>query len=164
MIFVKRILNILSNILCTILLIGIIATAVCFALGIKPYVVLSGSMEPNIHTGSVCFVNSKASYDEVEVGDVIAFKTTTGVMVTHRVIEETAEGFVTQGDANDVPDGIITTRSNFGGETIFSVPQIGYAMVALQKPANIAIVIVIILAILALSFVDTMEEGVKKKK
>ena len=30
---------------------------ILYAFGIVPYVVLSGSMEPTIETGSVCFIN-----------------------------------------------------------------------------------------------------------
>ena len=32
-------------------------TKICKVCGIVPYVVLSGSMEPTIETGSVCFIN-----------------------------------------------------------------------------------------------------------
>lgn len=83
--------------------------------GIKPYITMSGSMEPNVKTGSICFVNTNADYDDILVGDVIAFETPTGGMVTHRVISITEEGMETQGDANDVSDGISTTRENFAG-------------------------------------------------
>ena len=39
--------------------------------GINPYVVLSGSMEPQIHTGAIAFVNTKDT--AVKVGDVVTY-------------------------------------------------------------------------------------------
>lgn len=40
--------------------------------GINPYVVLSGSMEPQIHTGAIAFVNTKDT--AVKVGDVVTYR------------------------------------------------------------------------------------------
>ena len=89
--------------------------AVLMLLGFRPYIVLSGSMEPALHVGSICMVNTKAEY---EAGN--------GALVTHRVITITAQGMETKGDANEVSDGITTTKENFHGKTIGSIPGIGY--------------------------------------
>ena len=105
-------------------------------LGVRPFITMSGSMEPKIKTGSLCFVNTKASFYDMEVGDIIAFETASGAMVTHRVIREEDRGLVlvTKGDNNDVEDGPTTTVDNFRGETLFSIPYVGYILIAIQKP------------------------------
>ena len=50
--------------------------------GYKPFIVLSGSMEPSIMTGDMVFVK-ETDPDSLKVGDVIAYKSGSAV-VTHR--------------------------------------------------------------------------------
>ena len=74
--------------------------------GYKPFIVLSGSMEPSIMTGDMVFVK-ETDPDSLKVGDVIAYKSGSAV-VTHRIVEVKSENgetrYVTQGDANDAAD------------------------------------------------------------
>lgn len=100
----------------TALMVGFIAyIMVCSAKG-KPVnvfgrsllTVVTGSMEPSLHTGDYIYVK-KVPPDELEVGDVITFRSeegdVSGKLVTHRIIEITPEGdFVTKGDANTIAD------------------------------------------------------------
>lgn len=114
------------------LLIMIFALAVLIAnyIGYNFYVVRSGSMEPNIHTGSLAIVYERADFYEMEVGDIVAFKLVNGELVTHRIEDITKiDGithFLTKGDANEVSDGYTTNIQNFYGETVRSVPGVGY--------------------------------------
>ena len=75
-------------------------------LGYKPFIVLSGSMEPSITTGDMVFVK-ETDPDSLKVGDVIAYKSGSAV-VTHRIVEVKSENgetrYVTQGDANNAAD------------------------------------------------------------
>ena len=85
--------------------------------GLERYVIISGSMEPTIPTGSVVY-DEVVPVVDLEVGDVITFVPPPeyGVTdpVTHRIVEigVAAEGssaageplFRTQGDANEYPD------------------------------------------------------------
>lgn len=96
--------------------------------GVVPYVVLSGSMEPQIRTGSLCFVNTKATFEGIKAGDVIAFETANGSLVTHRVIKIKDGMMETKGDANQVTDGFTTTKENFRGKSVFSIPIAGYVI------------------------------------
>ena len=66
--------------------------------GIRPYIVMSGSMEPAILTGSLCFVNTNAEFADVREGDVIAFRSAMGTLVTHRAVAVTEDGVETCGD------------------------------------------------------------------
>ena len=75
-------------------------------LGYKPFIVLSGSMEPSIMTGDMVFVK-ETDPDSLKVGDVISYKSGSAV-VTHRIVEVKSENgetrYVTQGDANNAAD------------------------------------------------------------
>lgn len=154
----KRITSILIDIIFYSFLAILVAGLILFALGIKPYITMSGSMEPEIHTGSVCFVDTKATYTEIQVGEVIAFEASTGGLVTHRVIAITNEGMETKGDSNDVTDGVSTTPANFRGKTLFSIPYVGYVIKALQKPLYIAIGCIVLLGIFLFYVVDAYYE------
>jgi signal peptidase len=54
-------------------------------LGITPMAVLSGSMEPTYHVGSMLYVKSETP-ENIKQGDPITFKINDNTMVTHRVI------------------------------------------------------------------------------
>ena len=69
--------------------------------GIRPYVVYSGSMEPEIPTGAVVF--TKEGEFSPKKGDIITFHNGDTV-VTHRVVKKEKDIFITKGDANKTED------------------------------------------------------------
>ena len=75
--------------------------------GIKPVIVLSGSMEPVIQTGDMIFLHS-TDPARLQTGDVICYLDS-GQAITHRIvgIREGEDGqvrYVTQGDGNNTAD------------------------------------------------------------
>ena len=58
--------------------------------GLTPYAVLSGSMEPEYPVGSLVYVKAVDPLD-VEVGDAITFSLPSGTLVTHQVYQIDAE-------------------------------------------------------------------------
>ena len=160
--FIKITKTVLNIIITAIIIIGI-AFIGLFCFGIQPYVVESGSMEPTIKTGSVCFINKKAEYDKMQVGDIIAFKINTGASVTHRIESITESGFETKGDANSAVDSVITTQDNFIGKNIFSIPNIGFIVKSLQTPSG-KIVLGTIILVIFLAGILIGEPSKKKKK
>ena len=82
------------------------------------YAVMSGSMEPYYHVGSVVIVDKHFTPEEIAVGDPI----------THRVIEvnEETREFKTKGDANEVEDLAPVPFENVIGKAGMSVPMVGY--------------------------------------
>lgn len=150
----KKFLNFLSTVLTFGLLLCVLSLVISMTIGIRPYVVLSGSMEPTIHTGSMCFVNTNKNYKDVKEKDIIAFESASGQMVTHRAINITEEGIETKGDNNDVSDGITTTEKNFKGLTLFSIPYLGYIskFIATKNGMIITISVIVMLMILNLIF------------
>lgn len=105
--------------------------------GLRPMCVLSGSMEPTYHTGSLIYVKPCAPED-VQVGDAITFVLNEDLdVVTHRVISIDAENehFYTQGDANDAPDGAPVYFKNLIGRPVFT-PVSGLCFALGLEPAG----------------------------
>ena len=94
-------------------------------LGYKPFIVLSGSMEPSIMTGDMVFVK-ETDPDSLKVGDVIAYKSGSAV-VTHRIVEVKSENgetrYVTQGDANNAADQSLVSRRTWKAFTREELPE-----------------------------------------
>lgn len=65
--------------------------------GFASAAVVSGSMEPTINTGDFIITLKRNGY---EVGEVVMFLEG-GVYTTHRIVEETEDGFRTMGDNNE---------------------------------------------------------------
>jgi len=125
---IKGLINVLTTL---IIVVGVIFIGL-YIFGITPYVVLSGSMEPTIKTGSLCFINKHAKYENIKDKDIIAFKSN-NVLVTHRVDSITDEGFITKGDNNENQDGGVVTKSNYVGKNMFWIPKLGYAVKIVQS-------------------------------
>ena len=128
-------LNRIVAVLTVIILIVVAGFTAPRLFGVKPFVVLSGSMEPTIPTGSCVFVNTKDR--DVSEGDIITFSLSTGentgVFVTHRVNKITDDGLIqTKGDNNDNPDGYLE-KDAVVGTVIFHVPVLGQVLDFLQS-------------------------------
>ena len=122
----------LWNIISTLIVILIVILAILLGgvrlVGLRPFAVLSGSMEPAYHVGSLIYVKACDPAD-VEVGDPITFVLDEDLNVaTHRVIEIDAENqhFYTKGDANNAPDGAPVYFKNLIGRPVFTIPYLGY--------------------------------------
>lgn len=128
----KKVFSILTNVVFTgLMTFALVVTLSMFSIGgIRIYSVLSGSMEPTIHTGSVIVGMPADSY---AVGDIVTRMTETDdVTVTHRIVEKVerdgAPVFRTKGDANNVADDEDIPASAIVGRVAFSVPYLGFAM------------------------------------
>lgn len=106
------------------------ATVTASAMGLRPLVVRSGSMEPRIATGSMVLVRDVPA-TQLRVGDVVAVDLPGDVRVIHRVVAvEAADAGLTslrlKGDANDDPDPapVLVRRA---GLLVGSAPGVGRA-------------------------------------
>ncbi len=108
----------------------------------KVKVVLSGSMEPTIQTGSIIVARPVNQYQK---GDIITFgkDTKKEIPVTHRIVSEKDGGFITRGDANDVTDTNLVQKKDIIGRVIFSAPYVGYAISAAKTPLGFVFLIII---------------------
>lgn len=113
---------------------------------IQTKVVLSGSMEPAIHTGSVVVIKPVKEY---KIGDVVTFgkDTKTAIPTTHRIIDMRISSgetyFKTKGDANDDPDASELRTSNILGKEILSIPYLGYLINFAKQPIGFLILIIL---------------------
>ena len=131
------------NVLSTLILLVIVVLAVLLAgvrlVGLRPFVVLSGSMEPTYHVGSMIYVKS-VDPGSIQVGAPITFVLNEDLDVaTHRVIDIDRENqhFYTKGDANDAADGSPVHFNNLVGKPIFTIPCLGYFADWLSNPPGI---------------------------
>lgn len=163
-----KIIKSILNIIMTIIIIVGSVFVILFCIGIQPYVVESGSMQPDIPTGSLCFINKKAKYEDMKVGDIIAFKINSNAFATHRIASITNEGFETKGDANNVIDNIITTKDNYIGQNIFSIPYVGLWVLVIQTTRGKiilgTIIIVLFLAAILIGQPSRKKQKVSKKE
>lgn len=137
---ISKILNIVVPILFVILALNIMTAKsdkLFEIIGYRSYTVLSGSMEPRFYPGDIVITKHKNKTD-IQVNDIVTYRDNDGVIITHRVIEETPEGYITKGDNNNVEDADILTKENIIGEVKFNIPKIGYVMDFLSKPMVIA--------------------------
>jgi signal peptidase len=165
----EKILKIISKTLSTVLIIIVVLLAVLLIgvrlFGLTPYTVLSGSMEPTYHVGSIVYVE-KVDVTTLKVGDPITFRLTGDVIATHRIIEihgaGTSDlGFRTQGDANETEDGI-TPAAAVIGRVVFNVPYLGYVSNFVQNPMGIICVVGTSAVVLIIS--NTIDFIFSKKK
>lgn len=170
----KKIWNAITSVLVAmVVIVAVLLVGVRIA-GLQTYTVLSGSMEPAYHTGSLIYVKEVDPF-ELEEGDVITFMLDEDTVATHRIVEVVPDEedasvvrFRTKGDANDVVDGSLVHYKNVIGSPIFTIPYLGYVASYIQNPpgkyvAIAAVVIIILLAFLPDLFDDEEDEKKEKK-
>ena len=128
-------------------------------------VVLSGSMEPAIHTGSIVVIKPADIY---KVGDIITFgkDTKRNVPTTHRIVEMRVESgemlYKTKGDANNGTDSREVKESEVVGKVLFSVPYAGYLIDLARKPIGFILLITIPAAYVVIGEVKKIWAEIKK--
>lgn len=133
----------------------------------KIKIVMSGSMEPAIKTGSIVIIRPESAYS---IGDVITFgkDTKKDVPTTHRIIEmRTQEGkyiYRVKGDANENADMKEVLQNEVIGKVMFDVPYAGYVLDFAKKPAGFVLLIVIPAAVIILDEIQTIWAEIRKRK
>lgn len=109
-------------------------------IGMQVYTVLSGSMEPVYHVGSLIYVKDVDPF-ALEIGDDITFLLDEDTVATHRIVgivpdEEDPETirFRTKGVANEQEDGGLVHYRNVIGKPVFTIPYLGYLASYIQEP------------------------------
>ncbi len=127
--FVKRLVRWIGNGICVISILIILSVTAMFLFHIKPVIVVSGSMEPVMETGSLALINTRDL--DVEEGEVIAFERG-DILVTHRAVRETEGGWITKGDNNDCEDPGVVSKDSIRGTTFLWLPKVGYVLEAFR--------------------------------
>ncbi|HVI39447.1 MAG TPA: signal peptidase I, partial [Anaerovoracaceae bacterium] len=114
-------------------------------LGYKPFIVLSGSMEPAIFPGDL-IITKNIDPKEIKVGDIITFRADETAAVSHRVTEITTEGglfFHTKGDANIGADSGVVSPGSIEGTYLLRIGKLGNLALFLQTPIGLLIFVII---------------------
>ena len=167
---VKKIGNVISYILVGIVVVLAVALVGVRLIGLQPFVVLSGSMEPEYHVGSLIYVQ-KVDYKTLKAGDDITYLISDDTVVTHRIIEVLVDEedpdtirYFTQGIANDVPDAVSVHYKNIIGKPIFTIPYLGYVSNYIQNPPGMYIAMAGGAILILLVFLPDLFDDDKKKK
>ena len=118
--------------------------------GYKPFIVLSGSMEDNIHVGDLVIVK-EIDTQTLQINDIIAFRDSENYVTTHRIVNvvNTNKGrcFETKGDANNTKDANVVCNDDIEGKYSSKIPGIGNAILFIQQPLGFAVMMLSILII-----------------
>ncbi len=161
------------NIFSTVVVAAVVILAILLAgvrlFGLQVYTVLSPSMEPAFHVGSLIYVK-KTEPADVKVGDPITFVLNESLTVaTHRVIsietdEDGALLFRTKGDANETADGGAVHEKNLLGVPVFTIPYLGYLAAYIQDPKGRVVCLAAAAALVFLLFLPDIIGGSEKEE
>ena len=137
----QKVWNVISTIIVAIVVILALLLVGARVVGLQVFTVLSGSMEPTYHTGSLIYVKKVDPYT-IEPGQPITF-----------MLDENAE------------DGSLVHYKNVIGTPVFSIPYLGYVADYIQHPPGMYIAISAGAVLLLLVFLPDIfaEEDDKEK-
>lgn len=164
----KKIWNAFTTVLVVLIVILAILLVGVRVVGLKPFVVLSGSMEPDYPTGSLIYVKDVDPF-ELEPGDVITFMLNETTVATHRMVgvvpddeDPSVIRFRTKGDANDFEDGTLVHYKNVIGSPVFVIPLLGYVSNYISQPPGLYIAGIGLLLVILLMFVPDILRAADK--
>lgn len=167
---IKKFWNWISSILITLVVLLAVALVGVRLIGLDVYVVLSGSMEPTYHVGSLIYIKD-VNYKELKAGDPITYMLNENTVVTHRIIEVLVDEndpdtirYFTKGDANDMPDGTSVHYKNIIGKPVFTIPYLGYISNYIQNPPSTYVALAAGAVLVILVFLPDLFEDDKKKE
>ena len=167
---IKKIWDVFTSILVAIVVIMAILLVGVRVIGLNVYTVLSGSMEPTYHTGSLIYVK-KVDYKELKAQDVITFMLDEDTIATHRIVEVVPDEndpsvirYRTKGAANDAVDGSLVHYKNVIGSPVFSIPKLGYLANYIQKPPGMYVAISAGAILMMLVFIPDLFAKEEEKK
>ena len=166
----KKVWNIVSTVLVALVVVLALLLAGARLVGLQVFTVLSGSMEPTYHTGSLIYVK-KIDTADIHPGTVITFMLDEDTVATHRVAgivpdeeDPTVIRFRTKGDANTAEDGSLVHYKNVIGTPVFTIPGLGYVANYIQHPPGTYVAISAAAVLLLLVFLPDILAPEKKGK
>lgn len=105
------------------ILIAIAALLFIITTDANVYGVSGHSMEPLITHSDIVFI--KPVTEPLTTGDIITFRTTDKIKVTHRIVGITNDGYITKGDNNPKNDDDPVPKNMVMGKLWFKIPYIG---------------------------------------
>lgn len=116
--------------------------------GFTTAVVLSGSMEPVLSVDDLIVIQTRSGYAP---GDIVTYESGSN-LVTHRIVDTTADGFITQGDANNAPDAQPVAPDCIVGKVVVSLPGAGLLLTWLKTPLGMTCLVFLGILLIELPF------------
>lgn len=162
----KKIWNIVTTVVvCVVALLALLLVGARI-LGLQTYVVLSGSMEPYYHVGSVIYVK-EVPPETLQVGDDISFLISENTVATHRIVEVLQDGsflrFRTKGTANTTTDEPVPADKVLG-KVVGTIPLLGYVFDFVKHPPGTYITMAVVTLMVLLAFVPDIIVGLRPQK
>lgn len=140
--------------------------------GGERFTVLTGSMDPTYPPGTLIVVEP-VEPDELAIGMPVTYQLRSGdpTVVTHRIIASTqsAKGgrtYITQGDANNVPDEKPVLYEQIRGRVRYSIPYLGYVnnwLTGQQRSWTVGIVAIALFGYAATLFAGGIRDNRREK-
>lgn len=163
-----KIWNVFTSVLVALVVILALLLVGVRVFGMQVFTVLSGSMEPVYHVGSLIYVKETDPMT-LQPGDVITFMLDEDTVATHRIVDVIPDEedpsvirFQTKGDANDAVDGSLVHYKNVLGTPVFTIPKLGYLASYIQNPPGTYVAISVGAVLLALVFLPDLFGGDEK--
>ena len=158
----KKTWNILSTIVvCLVALLALLLVGARI-LGLQTFVVLSGSMEPHYHVGSIIYVK-EVPPETLQVGDDISFRINENTVATHRIVEILPDGrFRTQGTANTTTDDPVP-QDRVLGKVVGTIPLLGYLFDFVKHPPGTYITLAAATLMVLAAFVPDIITGFREQ-
>lgn len=141
--------------------------------GGTPYDVLTGSMRPELPSGTLVVVRP-TPIEEIAIGDVITYQLASGkpTVVTHRVVGigvdvEGARVLQTQGDANEKLDPKPVREVQIKGELWYSVPKLGHlhhVLTGQERQWAVYAVAILLLGYAAMAWGGSLRDRLRRRE
>lgn len=124
--------------------------------------VYTGSMEPAIPVGGIVVIQTVGP-TTLKVGDVICFRHSEASTITHRIVSQAQDGFITKGDANEEPDLQPVNYAQIVGKVTFTIPLVGYLGFFVKTPIGfVALILFPASALIFLEIKKVLKRGRKQ--
>lgn len=178
---ISKILHVIKNILFYLILFIMLGSCIYLVtikikgkqpeiFGYKFFIVLTGSMEPDIKPGDMVIVkNTKA--ESIDVGDVITFTNKEGKNITTHRVTNISYGqeieFTTKGDANNVEDENKVSESQLLGKMTRNIEGVGKIIGFIKAKAMLfigLIIFIFFMIFLSLFIIKRIDSDLVKTK
>ncbi len=118
----KSTLSNIFTVICSVVIVIGIVSLIAVIVGIRPFVMISESMHPEVPKNSLVLLNTSSKMDDVAVGDNVAYLLGK-VDAMHKVTERTDEELTVKSLADDGESTV--NASSYVGKEILSIPAVG---------------------------------------